>query len=77
MSAEVGAFEKYLHLIDEEAVRRTPRTGIVRSRPRSTVGLNKEERTRSADRVFEMDGFDLAITEPQEAAEIVLQLPSM
>jgi len=71
-------FEQNLHLIDEGAVRRIPRTDIICSNPMSTAGLNQEERTRGADRVFEIDtGHDLMITEPEKVAEFLLQLPSL
>ena len=40
-------------------------------------GVDLEERTRGADRVFEIDtGHDLMITEPEKVSEFLLQLTS-
>jgi len=72
-------FEQGLRLIDEGAVRRIPRTDIVCATPMGGAsGLSQEQRTRGADRVFEIDtGHDLMITEPQKVADILLQLPTL
>jgi pimeloyl-ACP methyl ester carboxylesterase len=70
-------FEEGLRLIDEAAVQRIPRTDIICSNPMSSSGLDRETRTAGADRVFEIDtGHDMMITEPEQVAEFLLQLPS-
>ena len=69
------SFEQSLRLIDEQAVRRIPRTDIVCRNPMSDAGVSLEERTRGADRVFEIEtGHDLMITEPEKVSEFLLQL---
>jgi pimeloyl-ACP methyl ester carboxylesterase len=69
-------FEQPLRLIDEEAVKRIPRTDIICSTPMIT-SIDQEERTKGADRVFKIDsGHDLMITEPEQVAEYLLQLTS-
>jgi pimeloyl-ACP methyl ester carboxylesterase len=68
-------FEQNLRLIDERAVRRIPRTDVVCSNALSAGGVSLEERTRGADRVFEIEtGHDLMITEPEKVSEFLLQL---
>ncbi len=61
--------------MDEQAVRRIPRTDIVCVNPLGTGNVDVEERTRGAERVFEIDtGHDLMITEPEKVSEFLLQL---
>jgi pimeloyl-ACP methyl ester carboxylesterase len=73
------SFAQSLRLIDEAAVRRIPRTDIVCPNPMGAAGgVSVEQRTRGADRVFEIDtGHDLMITEPEKVARILLELPSL
>jgi len=71
-------FEQNLRLVDEQAVRRIPRTDVVCSNPMSAGGVSLEERTRGADRVFEIEtGHDLMITEPEKVSAFLLQLTSL
>jgi pimeloyl-ACP methyl ester carboxylesterase len=71
-------FEQSLRLIDEEAVRRIPRTDIVSLRPMSAARAAQGDRTKGASRVFEIDsGHDLMITEPEKVAEHLLEVASL
>jgi pimeloyl-ACP methyl ester carboxylesterase len=71
-------FEQPLHLANQEAVKRIPRTNInctstLRIRP-----PERRQRASEADRVWEIDtGHDLMITEPQAVAEMLLRLASL
>jgi pimeloyl-ACP methyl ester carboxylesterase len=68
-------FEQHLHLIDEAAVHRIPRTDIVCRNPMSSAGGDQAARTRGADKVYEIDtGHDLMITEPEKVAEFLLEV---
>jgi pimeloyl-ACP methyl ester carboxylesterase len=69
------AFAQGLRMIDEQAVRRIPRTDIICTRPMAAAGADPEERTKGASRVFEIDtGHDMMITEPEMVAGFLLQL---
>jgi len=71
-------FERPLRLIDEAAVRRIPRTDINCTTPMPGADADPEERSKGADRVWEIDsGHDLMITEPEAVAELLLRLASL
>lgn len=71
-------FAQKLHLPNEAAVRKIPRTNInctstLRLRPKDKV-----HRALTADRVWEIDtGHDLMITEPVAVAEMLLRLAAL
>ena len=68
-------FEQNLHLVDEAAVRRIPRTDIVCTNPMTSAGDDQAARTRGAGKVYEIDtGHDLMITEPEKVAEFLLEV---
>ena len=69
-----GGRSSSLRLIDEEALRRIPRTDIVCRNPMSDAGASLEERTRGVDRVFESNRARPVITEPEKVSEFLLQL---
>jgi pimeloyl-ACP methyl ester carboxylesterase len=68
-------YTQKLHLADEAAVRRLPRTDIDCSPRVSEFDARRKAERLEADRAWEIDtGHDLMVTEPEKLAEMLLRL---